>query len=191
MKVYQTSLPGVYLIEPLVFADPRGFFMETWQAERYRQASIYGQFVQDNYSYSIRGVLRGLHYQLRHPQGKLVCVLQGEVFDVAVDIRRGSPTFGRWVGELLSGDNHRQLYIPPGFAHGFCVLSEAAHFLYKCLYKINFIFFAKILDDLFHILDQMSKAGIRPKFDPFIFHKTPQYLYQIQFGRILRKVENR
>lgn len=132
MKVFQTSLPGVYLIEPRVFTDPRGFFMETWQAERYRQTHIPGPFVQDNYSCSTRGVLRGLHYQLRHPQGKLVYVLQGEVFDVVVDIRRGSPTFGRWVGEILSGDNHRQLYIPPGFAHGFCVLSDVAHFLYKC-----------------------------------------------------------
>jgi dTDP-4-dehydrorhamnose 3,5-epimerase len=132
MKVYETRLPGVYLIELRVFPDPRGFFMETWQAARYRQAYIPGPFVQDNYSYSTQGVLRGLHYQLQHPQGKLVYVLEGEVFDVAVDIRRGSPTFGRWVGEVLSRDNHRQLYVPPGFAHGFCVLSEAAHFLYKC-----------------------------------------------------------
>ena len=132
MKVYQTSLPGVCLIELPVFTDPRGFFIETWQAERYRQVRIPGPFVQDNYSYSTRAVLRSLHYQLKHPQGKLVSVLQGEVFDVAVDIRHGSPTFGCWVGELLSGDNHRQLYIPPGFAHGFCVLSEAAHFSYKC-----------------------------------------------------------
>jgi dTDP-4-dehydrorhamnose 3,5-epimerase len=122
----------VYLIEPRVFTDARGFFMETWQAQRYQQASIPGPFVQDNYSYSTRGVLRGLHYQLQHPQGKLVYVLQGEVFGVAVEIRRGSPTFGSWVGEILSGDNHRQLYIPTGFAHGFCVLSEAAYFLYKC-----------------------------------------------------------
>ena len=112
MKVYETRIPGVHLIEPRVFSDPRGFFMETWQAERYQQAHIPGPFVQDNYSYSARGVLRGLHYQLKYPQGKLVYVLQGEVFDVAVDIRRGSPTFGRWVGEILSGDNHKQLYIP-------------------------------------------------------------------------------
>ena len=132
MNVYQTSLPDVCVIEPSVFADSRGFFLETWQAERYQQAHLPGLFVQDNHSYSTRGVLRGLHYQLQHPQGKLVYVLQGEVFDVAVDIRQGSPTFGHWVGEILSGDNHRQLYIPPGFAHGFCVLSEAAHFLYKC-----------------------------------------------------------
>src|SRR5262249_17157972 len=132
MKVYQTILPDVRLIELPFFADPRGFFMETWQAERYRQVHLPGLFVQDNYSYSLRGVLRGLHYQLKHPQRKLVYVLQGEVFDIGVDMRQGSPTFGRWVGEILSGDNHRQLYIPPGFAHGFCVLSEVAHFLYKC-----------------------------------------------------------
>jgi dTDP-4-dehydrorhamnose 3,5-epimerase len=132
MNVFPTSLPDVALIAPRVFPDPRGFFMETWQAERYRKADIPGPFVQDNYSYSSRGVLRGLHYQLKHPQGKLVYVFQGEVFDVAVDIRHGSPTFGRWVGEILSGDNHHQMYIPPGFAHGFCVLSETAHVLYKC-----------------------------------------------------------
>jgi dTDP-4-dehydrorhamnose 3,5-epimerase len=132
MKVYPTDLPGMYLIEPRLFTDPRGFFMETWQAERYRQARIPGPFVQDDYSYSTQGVLRGLHYQLKHSQGKLVYVLQGEVFDVAVDIRRGSPTFGHWVGKILSGANHRQLYIPPGFAHGFYVLSEGAHILYKC-----------------------------------------------------------
>lgn len=132
MNLYPTRLPGVYLIAPRVFTDPRGFFLETWHAERYRQAHIPGPFVQDNHSCSVRGALRGLHYQLAHPQGKLVSVLQGEVFDVAVDIRRGSPTFGHWVGEILSGENHRQLYIPPGFAHGFCVLSETAHFLYKC-----------------------------------------------------------
>ena len=132
MKVYPTGLPGVSLIAPQVFTDSRGFFMETWQATRYQQAHIPGPFVQDNYSYSIRGVLRGLHYQLKHPQGKLALVLQGEVFDVVVDIRQGSPAFGRWVGVILSGDNHRQLYIPPGFAHGFCVLSEGLDFLYKC-----------------------------------------------------------
>jgi dTDP-4-dehydrorhamnose 3,5-epimerase len=132
MRVSETDLPGVFLIEPRVFADPRGFFMETWHAERYRQENIPGPFVQDCYSHSIRGVLRGLHYQLNHPQGKLVGVLQGTVFDVAVDIRLGSPTFGHWVGVTLSGDNHRQLYIPAGFAHGFCVLSEVVDFFYKC-----------------------------------------------------------
>ncbi len=132
MKVVETALPGVRLIEPRVFADTRGFFLETWHAERYEQERIPGSFVQENYSHSTRGVLRGLHYQLKHPQGKLVWMLQGEVFDVVVDIRLGSPTFGRLASEILSGTNHRQLYIPPGFAHGFCVLSESADFLYKC-----------------------------------------------------------
>ncbi len=132
MQVKQTSLPGVLLIEPRVFGDTRGFFLETWQAARYREAGIPEQFVQDNVSFSRRGVLRGLHYQLPHAQGKLVTVLQGEVFDVAVDIRRGSPHFGQWVGVSLSGDSLHQLYVPPGFAHGFCVTSETALFSYKC-----------------------------------------------------------
>ncbi len=132
MNVSPTQLPDVYLIEPRVFTDARGFFLETWQVNTYTQRQIPGPFVQDNFSTSHRGVLRGLHYQLKRPQGKLVSVFQGEVFDVAVDIRRDSPTFGRWVGERLSADNHRQLYIPPGFAHGFCVLSDTAGFFYKC-----------------------------------------------------------
>jgi dTDP-4-dehydrorhamnose 3,5-epimerase len=132
MKVSETALPEVYVIEPRVFSDERGFFMETWQALRYQQVHIPGPFVQDNYSHSTYGTLRGLHYQLKCPQGKLVWVIQGEIFDVAVDIRRGSPAFGRWSGVVLSGENHRQLYIPPGFAHGFCVLSKSADFLYKC-----------------------------------------------------------
>lgn len=132
MEVSATHLPGVYRVDPRVFVDQRGFFMETWQASRYAQAHIAGPFVQDNHSRSTYGTLRGLHYQLAHPQGKLVWVVQGEVFDVAVDIRRGSPTFGLWYGEILSGENHRQLYIPAGFAHGFCVLSTSADFCYKC-----------------------------------------------------------
>ncbi len=132
MNVVPTSLPGVLLIEPKVFGDHRGFFLETYQAERYRQAGITLPFVQDNHSRSQRGVLRGLHFQLRHPQGKLVQVMRGAVFDVAVDIRRGSPSFGRWFGAVLSDENHRQLYIPPGFAHGFCVLSDVVDFVYKC-----------------------------------------------------------
>jgi dTDP-4-dehydrorhamnose 3,5-epimerase len=132
MEVSATPLPGVYRVDPRVFADQRGFFMETWQAARYAQVHIAGPFVQDNHSRSTYGTLRGLHYQLAHPQGKLLWVVQGEVFDVAVDIRRGSPTFGQWYGEILSGENHRQLYIPAGFAHGFCVLSTSADFCYKC-----------------------------------------------------------
>ena len=132
MKVIETDLPGVLIIEPKVHGDARGFFIETWHASRYAEHGLPERFVQDNHSRSSRGVLRGLHYQLQQPQGKLVRVTQGEVFDVAVDIRRGSPTFGRWVGVHLSGDNHRQFYVPPGFAHGFCTLSETADFLYKC-----------------------------------------------------------
>jgi dTDP-4-dehydrorhamnose 3,5-epimerase len=132
MKVFETELPGVLLVEPQVFGDHRGFFIETFHADRYRQWGIPGPFVQDNYSRSYKGVLRGLHFQLRHPQGKLVQVTRGEAFDVAVDIRRGSPTFGHLYSTTLSDDNHRQLYVPPGFAHGFCALAETVDFMYKC-----------------------------------------------------------
>lgn len=132
MQIRQTDLPGVLLIEPRVFGDARGYFLETWHAARYREAGISGPFVQDNVSFSQCGVLRGLHYQLPHTQGKLVTVLQGTVFDVVVDIRRGSPHFGHWLGVTLSSTIPRQLYIPPGFAHGFCVTSETALFTYKC-----------------------------------------------------------
>lgn len=132
MQVQQTSLPGVMLIEPAVFGDARGFFFESWHAERYAQAGVAHAFVQDNISRSQRGILRGLHLQNPFAQGKLVYVLEGEVFDVAVDTRLGSPTFGKWTGHVLSSENKRQLYIPPGFAHGFCVTSEAALFAYKC-----------------------------------------------------------
>lgn len=132
MNFTETSLPGVILIEPRVFEDDRGFFLETFQRDRYAEAGIALDFVQDNHSYSSRGTLRGLHAQTRKPQGKLVRVVEGEVFDVAVDIRPGSPSFGRWVGMTLSAANFRQLYIPPGFAHGFCVVSNVAQFEYKC-----------------------------------------------------------
>jgi dTDP-4-dehydrorhamnose 3,5-epimerase len=132
MRFLPTALPEVVLIEPDVFKDDRGFFLETWHQEKYREGGLPETFVQDNHSFSVRNVLRGLHAQIRHPQGKLVRAVLGDVFDVAVDIRPGSPTFGQWVGEILSGDNFRQLWIPPGFAHGFCVLSETAHVLYKC-----------------------------------------------------------
>ena len=132
MKIVETDLAGVVVVEPKVFGDARGFFYETWQKERYEDAGIKGTFVQDNVSFSRKGVLRGLHYQQPHSQGKLVSVLQGEVFDVAVDIRAGSPQFGKWTGVILSGENHRQLWIPEGFAHGFCVLSDIAYFSYKC-----------------------------------------------------------
>ena len=132
MQIETTALPGVVLITPRVFKDPRGFFQESWNRSRYAEAGITGEFVQDNLSRSSRGVLRGLHFQHPHDQGKLVHVLEGSVFDVAVDIRHGSPTFGHWVGYELSADNHRQLYLPPGFAHGFCVTSDSALFAYKC-----------------------------------------------------------
>ena len=132
MKVERTALPGVLILEPKVFGDARGFFMETWNRSRYAEAGLPGEFVQDNVSYSRHGVLRGLHYQSPRAQGKLVHVLEGEVFDVAVDVRVGSPTFGRWAGATLSAQNRRQLWIPPGFAHGFCVTGETALFCYKC-----------------------------------------------------------
>lgn len=132
MLVEKTELPGVLLISPDVFGDSRGFFMETYREPRYAEHGIDVRFVQDNYSRSRQGTLRGLHYQIQHPQGKLVQVVRGEIFDVAVDLRRQSPTFGKWIGARLSEDNRRQLYIPPGFAHGFCVLSEIADFFYKC-----------------------------------------------------------
>lgn len=132
MKVIETALPGVLIIEPKVFGDDRGFFQETWNTQTFADAGLTMDFVQDNHSRSARGVLRGLHYQLENPQGKLVRVSQGAVFDVAVDIRRSSPHFGKWVGVELSGENHRMLWIPPGFAHGFTVLSESVDFLYKC-----------------------------------------------------------
>lgn len=132
MNVSATALPGVLLIEPIVHRDSRGFFLETYQRERYYQAGIEVDFVQDNHSSSLKGTLRGLHAQLEPGQAKLVRVIEGEIFDVAVDIRRGSPTFGRSVGVRLSAANQRQLYIPPGFAHGFCVLTPVAQMIYKC-----------------------------------------------------------
>ena len=132
MKVIETSIPGALIVEPKVFGDSRGFFLEIFHASRYAQAGILGPFVQDNHSHSAKGVLRGLHFQKQYPQGKLVYVTRGTVFDVAVDIRRDSPAFGQWVGVTLSVENHRQFYLPPGLAHGFCVLSEVADFCYKC-----------------------------------------------------------
>ena len=130
--VTPTALPEVLMLEPKVFGDARGFFYESFNQRDFAQATgLDVQFVQDNHSRSVKGVLRGLHYQIQHPQGKLVRVTQGEVFDVAVDLRRSSPNFGKWVGVVLSADNHRQLWVPPGFAHGFVVTSESAEFLYK------------------------------------------------------------
>jgi len=132
MKITTTAIPDVLLITPKVFGDSRGFFLESFHASRYAEAGIPGPFVQDNHSRSSKGVLRGLHFQKQYPQGKLVYVTIGSVFDVAVDIRKDSPTFGQWVGVTLSADEHQQFYIPPGFAHGFCVLSDTADFHYKC-----------------------------------------------------------
>ena len=132
MKVIDTALPGVKLIEPRVFGDDRGFFMETWNARAFADAGLDLTFVQDNHSRSARHVLRGLHYQIVNPQGKLVRVTDGAVYDVAVDVRRMSPHFGRWVGYELSAANKRMLWVPPGFAHGFVVRSDTADFLYKC-----------------------------------------------------------
>ena len=132
MNVSPTSIPDVRLIEPIVRTDARGFFLETWHAARYAEAGIDLPFLQDNHSRSVRGTLRGLHYQIEQAQGKLVQVVTGSAFDVAVDLRRGSPTFARWVGVELSEENHRQLWIPPGFAHGFYVLSAQADVIYKC-----------------------------------------------------------
>ncbi|MFC5430185.1 dTDP-4-dehydrorhamnose 3,5-epimerase [Paraburkholderia denitrificans] len=132
IQVTSTALPEVKIIEPKVFGDARGFFFESFNAREFAEQVAMGvEFVQDNHSRSTKGVLRGLHYQIQHAQGKLVRVVEGEVFDVAVDVRKSSPNFGKWEGVVLSGDNHRQLWIPPGFAHGFVVLSEAAQFLYK------------------------------------------------------------
>jgi dTDP-4-dehydrorhamnose 3,5-epimerase len=132
VEIFQTPLPGVVLLKPKVYEDARGFFMETYRADVLAAAGIHDKFVQDNHARSVRGVLRGLHYQLRHPQAKLCRVASGEVFDVAVDIRAGSPTFGQWYGATLSGENKLQIYLPPGFAHGYVVRSETVDFLYKC-----------------------------------------------------------
>ncbi|HEY0073053.1 MAG TPA: dTDP-4-dehydrorhamnose 3,5-epimerase [Abditibacteriaceae bacterium] len=150
MKLIETSLPGVVIIEPRVFEDARGFFLESYHQERFAALGLEAPFVQDNHARSTRGTLRGLHYQLAQPQGKLCRVVQGEVFDVAVDIRGGSPTFGQWTGAVLSDQNKRQIWVPRGFAHGYLVLSESADFLYKC-------------DDFYRADDQYSVAWDDPQ----------------------------
>ena len=132
MRVVETEIPGVLVIVPDVLTDGRGFFVETYHAERYRQCGIDGPFVQDNHTRSVSGTIRGLHLQRRRMQGKLIRVIEGEVYDVAVDVRRASPTFGRWVAVSLSAVNFKQCYVPPGFAHGFCVVSSVAQVEYKC-----------------------------------------------------------
>lgn len=145
MKIIKTALPGALIIEPQVFGDARGFFYESYNKAKWQDAGIEADFIQTNVSRSARGVLRGLHYQWPNPQGKLVSVLEGEVYDVAVDIRRGSPTFGQSAGVMLTADNHRHFWVPEGFAHGFCVLSEFAIFTYQCT----------------ALYDAQSDAGIR------------------------------
>ncbi len=132
MQIIDTALEAVKILDPTVFGDDRGFFMESWNQEAFEKCGLPGNFVQDNHSRSSQGVLRGLHYQIKNPQGKLVRVTRGEVFDVAVDMRRSSPQFGQWVGVMLSETNKRQLWVPEGFAHGFYVVSESADFQYKC-----------------------------------------------------------
>lgn len=132
MKLIATAIPDVIVIEPKVFGDQRGFFMETWREEDFKTQGITQHFVQENHSKSTQGILRGLHYQIKHPQGKLIRVVSGEIFDVAVDLRRSSPTFGRWVGVTLSSENKRSLWIPPGFAHGFYVTGKDAEVTYRC-----------------------------------------------------------
>ncbi|WP_020401568.1 dTDP-4-dehydrorhamnose 3,5-epimerase [Gracilimonas tropica] len=132
LEVVKEPLPGLLIIKPKVFKDNRGFFLETWQSSRYKEIGIMENFVQDNWSRSTKGVLRGLHFQKEYPQGKLVSVRRGKVFDVAVDIRKNSSTYGQWYGQELNDNNNLQMYVPPGFAHGFCVISEKADFVYKC-----------------------------------------------------------
>ncbi len=170
MKIIKTLLEGVFIIEPKVFRDSRGFFMETYNQNRYRESGIHRIFVQDNLSCSVKGTLRGLHFQVKHPQAKLVQVITGEIFDVAVDIRPDSPTFGKWAGVYLSDQNRRQLFIPEGFAHGFCVLSETAHFLYKCS-----DFYAP--EDEGGIIWSDPEIGINwPVNNPIISDKDKEYL---------------
>ena len=132
MRIQRTAIPDVLLIEPRVFSDSRGFFLESFNEERFAEYNLPTHFRQDNHSHSTRSVLRGLHYQLRRPQGKLLTVIRGVIFDVAVDVRKGSPTFGRWHGTTLSESEPRYVWVPPGFAHGFCVLSDVADIVYKC-----------------------------------------------------------
>jgi dTDP-4-dehydrorhamnose 3,5-epimerase len=169
VNVLPTALDGVVIIEPRVFPDARGFFFESYHAERYARAGVSARFVQDNHSCSGAGTIRGLHYQLQHPQAKLVRVLRGAVYDVAVDIRRGSAAFGRWVAVELSAENKRQLFIPAGFAHGFCVLGDVAEFEYKCT-----DYYAP--DDQHGVLWNDPSIGIPwPVRDPILSEKDRRY----------------
>lgn len=169
MRFIETALKGVILVEPDVFEDSRGYFLETYHAKKYADAGIPGPFVQDNWSRSLRGTIRGLHYQLPNAQGKLIAVVEGEAFDVAVDIRKGSPTFGQWVGIELSAKNKRQLYIPPGFAHGFCVTSESA----GVIYKVTNFYSAK--DERGIIWNDPTLCISWPVSDPIISKKDQSY----------------
>jgi dTDP-4-dehydrorhamnose 3,5-epimerase len=184
MKRTETSLPGVCLIEPSIFKDERGFFFESYSKKKFEAVGIYDAFVQDNHSKSIQGTLRGLHYQLEHPQSKLCRVIKGGVLDVVVDVRLGSPSFGKYAAAVLSDENRVEIYIPPGFAHGFAVISETAEFLYKC-------------DDFYYPEDERGIAWDDPEIgiewgvvDPIISAKdrrhtrlslvSPQYLPRFQ-----------
>jgi dTDP-4-dehydrorhamnose 3,5-epimerase len=169
MRIVETKLDGVVIVEPDVFGDNRGFFMELYNRKRYADLGIVTEFVQDNVSLSAKGILRGLHYQLRRPQAKLVHVLKGKVSDVAVDIRVGSPTFGQWVGEILSDENKRQMFVPEGFAHGFCVISDSVLFHYKC---------SDFYDpgDEYGVLWSDNDLGIQwPVGDPVLSEKDKRY----------------
>lgn len=169
MKVIQASLKGVLILEPQVFKDRRGFFMEIHHQKRYSQPGLNHIFVQDNLSHSVHSTLRGLHYQLNHPQAKLVQVIKGSVFDVSVDIRLGSPSFGKWTGIHLSDENRRQVFVPEGFAHGFCVLSETADVIYKCT-----DFYAPD-DDGGILWSDPTIAVDWPIIDPLLSDKDSQY----------------
>ena len=169
MKIITTSIKGILIIEPVTFRDKRGFFMETYNRNRYNASGINATFVQDNLSCSLKNTVRGLHFQIKHPQAKLIQVITGEIFDVAVDLRPGSATFGKWTGILLSDENRLQVFVPEGFAHGFCVLSEFALFYYKCS-----DFYAP--DDEGGIIWSDPDIGIEwPVENPFISEKDKQY----------------
>ncbi len=170
MRFIDTDLPGVKVIEPVVFRDRRGFFLETYNQSKYMEKNLNETFLQCNHSFSKKNVLRGLHYQLKNPQGKLVYVLKGKIFDVAVNIMRGSPHFGRWTGVILSSGNKKQVYIPKGFAHGFAVLSNEAHVIYICTDIYN-------PDDEYGILWSDPDIGIRWQIEnPLLSPKDSQYL---------------
>jgi dTDP-4-dehydrorhamnose 3,5-epimerase len=169
INVEKTSLPGVLVVVPRVFRDQRGFFLETFHKEKYRLAGLDHDFVQDNHSRSRKGILRGMHYQLHHPQAKLITVSRGEIFDVAVDIRRGSPSFGKWTGVYLSEQNNRQLFIPEGVAHGFVVLSDPADVTYKC----TELYYP---EDEHGVIWSDPQIGIEwPILDPVLSDKDRQY----------------